>query len=768
MSVHRFTGANSRDAMRQVRATLGEDALILSNRRVEDGVEVLALANDEHERLTAGEVRDVPAPRVAAPLQPGAPSPSHAVAETGTAVSSGPLDFAALSERLLGEMQGMREMLSRQPGSGTQEALPAPGVMALRQRLLQAGFGPRLVLDLLETLPTEMGGDAPRAGAWLERQLAARLPVLDDEAALLDRGGVFALVGPTGVGKTTTTAKLAARYVMRHGGTGVALVTTDSYRIGAHEQLRIYARLLGVEVHALQADAPLGGLLDQLADKKLVIIDTVGMSQRDQRLAGQIARLGGGSRPVRRLLLLNAASHGDTLEDVMQTYQEASREAGTGLDGCILTKVDEAPRLGAVLDTVMRHGLRVLYVSHGQQVPEDLRLAEREGLLRQALAVHGDSPFALDTVVPREQPVAGRKLQALTRGLLGQGRALAATLDILRREVSGFANLEWAWQLTGKSSAKQASGMAELLDPVAWAADGQGRGDSRAKVLLWPRLGAPSGSTWQLPALALDRQGIPLTFPWLMHRLPAGELARLLDIAHQQEVDCHLLPACPGRDVRRHLAGLTGECPPTWWLASAKGNTRVTLEGERHMLSALGDEVGEQHEALTCRYRGRTARLVLRTLGVKLADGQPVRAWWGDLTDSDSGQWLAQRYWLSPVMPGRQDEAFQQRAICHQLAQEEQPALIKRAWQRVADRGHAPCDPELQLLLAGALAAVASRLDQENSEWALDVRAQLLGLLGGRRSRSAVALLEALVQLLTACDAFRDLGGAGLVPERAI
>ena len=205
------------------------------------------------------------------------------------------------------------------------------------------------------------------------------MPVHEDEDALLAQGGVYALMGPTGVGKTTTTAKLAARCVMRFGADKLALVTTDSYRIGAYEQLRIYGQILNVPVYAVKDAADLHLVLQDLRDKHMVLIDTVGMSQRDRAVSEQIAMLCSSHRPVKRLLLLNATSHGDTLNEVVHAYRHGG--GGNELAGCIFTKVDEATHPGALIDTVIRHRLPVHYVSSGQKVPENLMQADRAQLV---------------------------------------------------------------------------------------------------------------------------------------------------------------------------------------------------------------------------------------------------------------------------------------------------------------------------------------------------------------------------------------------------
>ncbi|MBZ9538267.1 flagellar biosynthesis protein FlhF [Modicisalibacter tunisiensis] len=781
MSVQRFVGANSREAMRRVRAALGDDALILANRRVAEGVEILALAEEMvppagpgpgsavGEARPAGEAPDRPSGAHAGPAsRPAGSSPAAAPPAVSRPAPSAPAEhtpppdtaapspgdprpgdprpgdpnpgdpFAAFSERLLGEMQDLRALLV-----GRQEAAAPVGTaeddnrVMLNRRLQGAGYGNALARELLDALPLELvHATAEAALAWLERQLVSRLAVLDDESRLLDEGGVFALLGPTGVGKTTTTAKLAARYVMRHGAGGVALVTTDSYRIGAHEQLRIYARLMGAEVHALDADAPLDDLLARLADKRLVIIDTVGMSQRDRRLVDQVAMLGQGARPVRRLLLLNAASHGETLEEVVETYQRASLAAGAPLYGAILTKVDEAPRLGAVLDIAIRHDLRLHYVSQGQQVPEDLRLVDPHGLVGQSLTPVDDSAFVGEPLAWQATPSA-RRWRGLSRSLLGQGRSLAVVMAQLRARVGGVAALDAAWPLQGLPLARQQAHLDRLRGLPAI-------GEEAAAVMLWSRHGPIKGSQCRLPALCLNARGLPLAAPWPSHCQPAGEAERLAAVETRLGVDRHFLPRCPSAAARRHLLDAGSD-----WLALAQANTRVIFEGERLALKALAEQAGV-HDTLNCRYRGREGRLATGWLPVSLSDGTPLQAWFAVLRDPDTGRRRLTRYWLAA------DKAAASRPVLlvAHLVAEEWSSLASRAWQWLAPEAGEGVDTELRAWLASALAALAVRLDQETADWAMDVRGHLLALLGGSRKRSAAVLLEALWHLLAARDAF--------------
>jgi flagellar biosynthesis protein FlhF len=299
-------------------------------------------------------------------------------------------DSSQLAQSVLSEIKTMQSRLESQLADLAWRDLPGrdPAGATLMRDMLSAGFSATLARELLETLPKS---DNEQAQAWMRNTLMKRLQVMQSETDMLDSGGVFALMGPTGAGKTTTTAKLAARFVVRHGADKLALLTTDSYRIGGHEQLRIYGKILGVTVHAVRDAADLRLALSELRNKHTVLIDTVGMSQRDQAVAEQVEMLCQAGKQIKRLLLLNATSHGDTLDEVVQAYRTR------GLDGCIMTKVDEAASLGPALDCAIRHELNVHYLATGQRVPEDLHLANRQYLIHRAFKTRSlASPWQLD------------------------------------------------------------------------------------------------------------------------------------------------------------------------------------------------------------------------------------------------------------------------------------------------------------------------------------------------------------------------------------
>ncbi len=392
MSMKKFVAKTSREALQRVRAELGPDAVILANRKLDDGVEITALSNDEFAGL-AQECKTVPVGR--------APAEQPAVAQKP--VPPAPTPTVVLEQQgILSEIKSMRDMMQEQVAclSWSDMQQRDPQRTRMLRGLINAGFSPALSRQLIDNMP------ANADFSWVRKALGRNLHVAGQEEDIVTRGGIYALIGPTGVGKTTTTAKLAARAVVRYGADKVALVTTDSYRIGAHEQLRIYGKILGVAVHAVRDTDDLRLTLSGLKHKHLVLIDTMGMGQRDKRVAAQTEMFN--ATGVQRLLLLNATSGGDTLDDVVRMYH------GAGVVGCIPTKLDEAATLGALLDVVVRHKLVLHYVTNGQRVPEDLQEVNMEYLLHRAFkAAAKTAPFVLKET---EFPVLMAGLGTVVRG----------------------------------------------------------------------------------------------------------------------------------------------------------------------------------------------------------------------------------------------------------------------------------------------------------------------------------------------------------------
>ncbi|WP_456417534.1 flagellar biosynthesis protein FlhF [Thiolapillus sp.] len=388
MKMKRYFAPDMRQAIRKVREDQGPNAVILSNRKVTGGVEIIA-ALDYDEALVnqalgahEGGKNKAAANAYASP---------YAAAEGGGEVRGredagwdfpGYADAQADSsslESIQKELKALRSFMEApllQFGWGEMRKVQ-PLRANLLKRLMALGLAPDLCREIVEQVVSHGQID----NGWTEslKLLAGMVPVADDD--LLHDGGVIALVGPTGVGKTTTVAKLAARFALRHGRRHVALVTTDSYRIGAHEQLRTYGRILGIPVQTAGDRDELAAVLNHAQDRKLVLIDTAGVSQRDLHLMEKLSSLSLGEQRIRNYLVLSATGQTQVQNEVIKSFRKA------GLHRCILTKMDEASNLGGTLATLIQHGLAAAYIADGQQVPDDLHPARAEKLVKHAVGL---------------------------------------------------------------------------------------------------------------------------------------------------------------------------------------------------------------------------------------------------------------------------------------------------------------------------------------------------------------------------------------------
>jgi len=353
---------------------------------------------------------DTVPPRVA-PLQPAAVAPEVAAPVAPlprteiTLPSAAPESASAL---LMSELASLRASLQQQLNSlsstvaATDSMRRHPLQTRVMTRLLTAGFSIDVARRIALNAPDLP--DAEAADRWMQDVLAHNLRCAGPEDSLVDRRGVFALVGPTGVGKTTTVAKIAARFAVRFGAGALGLITLDAYRVAAHEQLRTYGRILGTPVHLAQDVATLRELLASMKNKRLVLIDTCGLGPRDERLPEMLsilAQAGQGEQRVQPVLLLNAASHAETLDDTARAWR--APEAA----GAMLTKIDEAARIGGALDCALRHKLKLLGLTNGQRVPEDMHQPNARLLAHLALkpsnqvfALADDEGAALALSVP--------------------------------------------------------------------------------------------------------------------------------------------------------------------------------------------------------------------------------------------------------------------------------------------------------------------------------------------------------------------------------
>lgn len=456
MNIQRFTAPTSREALAKARLAFGDGTLILSNRSTASGVEVVATAEntlaalDRSESFSSrGKASPPPVRHTTSPL----PSSRNPVVDDATQLAMSTLSFQNyVRERML---RRRHEALNGQPSDANEEAPIAPPVVpharpaappavaqhqfkatpavpkpvpavtptpapALSQniadelhaikmlfedrfntltwlgqtrqnpiqsnlmlKLIRAGYSPTLARTILERMPESLA--APEAVRWVMNVLERNLKTDANSRLMHEEGGTYALVGATGVGKTTTAAKLAGQCARAYGPSSVGIITMDTYRVGAHEQLRAYGRMMGVVAHLAHDRAALQDLLNLLANKKMILIDTTGLAPSDPR---KRIMLDGLDLPgVKRLLVLNAGGHGDTLDDVVSSFKS------NGVQQAILSKIDEAPKLGPALDAAIRHQLVLRGVTMGQEVPGDLESADAAKLIRLSMRAPGKSAF---------------------------------------------------------------------------------------------------------------------------------------------------------------------------------------------------------------------------------------------------------------------------------------------------------------------------------------------------------------------------------------
>lgn len=262
-------------------------------------------------------------------------------------------------------------------------------VTEIVKHLLNSGFSPKLCAEIARNLPEDLSLPALIKNAREQVKCMIKTSHAFD---IFDRGGVFAFIGPTGVGKTTTVAKIAARCVLRYGRNQVALLTTDTYRIGAQEQLKTFAKILGLSVTAVRDSEDLAAKIKDFSNRKIVLLDTAGVSQRDTLMVEQSQLLEHGSNKAKRILVMSSTTDLRTQEEVISLHNQAMQNAnGEKLDSVIITKIDEAAHLAPVIDSVIRNDLSVMFVSNGQRVPEDLSQPDINYLSHRAMAMRAFS-----------------------------------------------------------------------------------------------------------------------------------------------------------------------------------------------------------------------------------------------------------------------------------------------------------------------------------------------------------------------------------------
>jgi flagellar biosynthesis protein FlhF len=404
VKIKRFTGTDMREVLRRVRQDQGPDAVILSNKRVEGGIEVIA-ALDYDEALMqhalgpkaqpaveraagvdgevdglqpargADEERSTPVEerKSAALASVSAKQPVSYASSDDACLAAAPDEYDDLSiGSLRSELSSLRGLLETQLSGllWKKNARRSPMRAQVLRNMARIGIAP----DVANTVANRLEPVDNIKALWRQPliTLAQAIPVAKDP--LLCDGGIAALIGPTGVGKTTTIAKIAARHVMRHGTDDIALVCADAYRIGAREHLEAFGNIIGVKVHSASDTAELNGILDRLQGRKLVLIDTEGLSQRDRDLARRLSEWRDQEKRVRFYLTLSAASQEAGLDETVRQF------GALPVAGAVVTKIDEAAQLGCVISTLIRHDLAAAWLSDGQRIPDDLHSADKKRL----------------------------------------------------------------------------------------------------------------------------------------------------------------------------------------------------------------------------------------------------------------------------------------------------------------------------------------------------------------------------------------------------
>ncbi|MEL6868215.1 MAG: flagellar biosynthesis protein FlhF [Pseudomonadota bacterium] len=439
MKMKRFLAPNMREALKAVRTEQGPDAVILSNRRVGDYIEIIA-ALDYDEALIKQALQREPGAAQAAHAEaapsavvdqlvdddPVADTVADAVVETATPIAAADVQSLVLRAEqqrsatsnhrhndthvtemeitsdatdmvcLRDELADMKALLSVQVGHARwqQQVEQDPQHAQLLRNYTQLGIADDVANQLIKA---QHGAPGSSGEPWREPvgALAKHLPVTRHH--VLSDGGIAAVIGPTGVGKTTTIAKLAAQFALQYGSRDIALISMDSYRVGAREQLRQFGRIIGATVFEAKDPLALRALLPQLSHYRMVLIDTAGVSQRDARLAQMLDGLSNQQRTVSLYLAMSATADAYLADEIVRCYSQVPVSA------CVLTKVDEACRLGAPLSVLIRHQLPLAFICDGQHVPDDLHLAasKRLWLVNRAQEYAADKRF-----VPSEQHMA--------------------------------------------------------------------------------------------------------------------------------------------------------------------------------------------------------------------------------------------------------------------------------------------------------------------------------------------------------------------------
>jgi len=403
MNIKRVVAPDIRSAMRAIKEELGADSVILSTRTVSEGVEVVvALDYDEREfnknniknnglsgdvaRKESGRdhvlesIKKFNAP--ASPVNKSRSGIGEKISWSDDKISEENkfLSQKMMIEEMRNDIKGLKSLLNS-PSGIDDDYLKSPLLEEVFAYFNSLGLKEPIYKKFIDksVLNVDFNNNVSRILSYIEGDLSV---VSDD---LIDSGGIFAFVGPTGVGKTTTIAKLSALYTIRNGSDSMALVTIDNVRVGAHDQMSSFARILNIPLYFVENKEELSRTLNELYDKKLILIDTAGLSQKDSRLTNQLDVIKDSHPLLKAYLVLSASTQYVTLDDTIRAFNN------TPLAGCVITKLDEAILYGDFLSACIKNNLPISYLCSGQKIPEDISIARKDMIMDGLRRAGGDN-----------------------------------------------------------------------------------------------------------------------------------------------------------------------------------------------------------------------------------------------------------------------------------------------------------------------------------------------------------------------------------------